>query len=112
MTTPEVQAHVPVALLCGSFTEQLEKAVQLGYADIKLIILHPADLEGADIAAQVSGYGLEIADIAGGVIAMLDRLTLLGYNPKTCAAAEQRLHQLIDFAVATHAPLVTIGGFR
>ena len=54
MTTPEVQAHVPVALLSGSFTERLEKAVQLGYAGVELMVLRPTDLDGADIAAQVS----------------------------------------------------------
>jgi hypothetical protein len=30
------------------------------------MVLRPMDLEGADIAAQVSGYGLEIAAIASG----------------------------------------------
>jgi len=112
LTTPEVQAHVPVALLSGSFTERLEKAVQLGYAGVELMVLRPTDLDGADIAEQVSDCGLEISAIASGAIAMLDRLTLLGCDPATCAGAEQRLYQLIDFAAATRAPLVTIGGFR
>ncbi len=112
ITTPEVQAPVPVALLRGSFTERLAKAVQLGYQGVELMVLHPTDLDGADIAAQVSDCGLEIAAIGSGAVAMLDKLTLLAHDPETGAAAEQRLYQLIDFAVATRAPLVTIGGFR
>jgi sugar phosphate isomerase/epimerase len=112
MTTPEVQAPVPVALLRGSFAERLEKGVQLGYAGVELMALRPADLDGADIAAQVSYCGLEIAAVASGAIAMLDKLTLMARDPETGAAAEQRLYQLIDFAAAARAPLVTIGGFR
>jgi sugar phosphate isomerase/epimerase len=111
-TTPEVQGFVPVALLSGAFTERLERAAQLGYDGVELMVQRPAELDGADIAAQVSYCGLEIAAIASGAIAMLDRLTLLGGDPAACAAAGQRLNQLIDFAAATRAPLVTIGGFR
>jgi sugar phosphate isomerase/epimerase len=111
-TTPEVQAYVPVALLRGSFAERLEKAVQLGYAGVELMALRPADLDGADIAAQVSYCGLEIAAVASGAITMLDKLTLLARAPETGAEAERRLYQLIDFAAAARAPLVTIGGFR
>jgi sugar phosphate isomerase/epimerase len=74
--------------------------------------LRPADLDGAGIAAQVSQSGLEIAAIASGAIALLDRLTLLSRDPAAGAAAEQRLYELIDFAAAVRAPLVTIGGFR
>jgi sugar phosphate isomerase/epimerase len=111
-TTPEVHAPVPVALLSGSFPERLEKAVQLGYAGVELMALRPADLDGADIAAQVSYCGLTIAAIASGAIAILDKLTLLARDRETGAAAEQRLHQLIDLAAAARAPLVTIGGFR
>ena len=40
MTTPEVQAPCPVALLSGSFTERLEKAVQLGYTGIAYNLKH------------------------------------------------------------------------
>jgi sugar phosphate isomerase/epimerase len=111
-TTPEVQGFVPVALLSGTFAERLERAAQLGYDGVELMAQRPAELDGADIAAQVSYCGLEIAAVASGAIAMLDRLTLLGGDPATCAEAELRLYQLIDFAAATRAPLVTIGGFR
>ena len=111
-TTPEVQAPVPVALLDGAFAERLERAAQLGYHGVELMTLRPADLDGADIAAQVSYCRLEIAAVASGAIAFLDRLTLMARDPATRAAAEQRLHQLIDFAAAARAPLVTIGGFR
>ena len=80
-TTPEVQGFVPVALLSGAFTERLERAAQLGYDGVELMVQRPAELDGADIAAQVSYCGLEIAAIASGAIAMLDRLTLLEAIP-------------------------------
>jgi len=111
-TTPEVQAPVPGALLRGAFAERLERAVQLGYDGVELMAQRPAELDGADIAAQVSYCGLEIAAIGSGAIPFLDRLTLLAAEPGLRTAAEQRLHQLIDFAAAARAPLVTIGGFR
>jgi sugar phosphate isomerase/epimerase len=111
-TTPEVQAQVPVALLSGFFAERLERAAQLGYDGVELMTLRPAELDAADIAAQVSYCGLAIAAVASGAIPFQDRLTLLAAHPATRAAAEQRLHQLIDFASAVRAPLVTIGGFR
>lgn len=111
-TTPEVQAPVPVALLSGSFAERLEKAARVGCAGVELMALRPADLDGTDIAAQVSRCGLEIAAIGSGAVALLDRLTLLSCDRAVGAAAEQRLHELIDFAGAARAPLVTIGGFR
>ena len=41
--TPEVQANIPVALLTGSFTQRLEKAVQLGYDGVELMALRPAE---------------------------------------------------------------------
>ena len=112
MTTPEVLAPVPVALLNGSFAERLEKAARVGCDGVDLMALRPADLDGAGIATQVSQYGLEIAAIGTGAVALLDRLTLLSRDPAAGAAAEQRLHELIDFAAAAGAPLVTIGGFR
>ena len=111
-TTPEVQGNIPVALLRGVFAERLERAAQLGYDGVELMAQHPAELDGADIAAQVSYCGLEIAAVASGAIPFLDRLTLLAADPAARAAAEQRLHQLINFAAAARAPLVTIGGFR
>jgi len=111
-STPEVVAPVPVALLSGSFAERLEKAARMGCAGVELMALRPADLDGADIAAQVSHCGLEVAAIGSGAIALLDRLTLLSRDPATGVAAEQRLHELIDFAAAARAPLVTVGGFR
>ena len=80
-TTPEVQAPVPVALLRGAFAERLERAAQLGYDGVELMAQRPAELDGADIAAQVSYCGLEIAAIASGAIPFLDRLTLLAAEP-------------------------------
>jgi sugar phosphate isomerase/epimerase len=111
-TTPEVLTTVHGALSRGSFAERLEKAVQVGCTGVELMALRLADLDGADIAAQVSGCGLEIAAIGSGAVALLDRLTLLSHDRATSAAAERRLYELIDFAAAARVPLVTIGGFR
>lgn len=110
--TPEVQATIPVALLTGSFTQRLEKAVRLGYDGVELMALRPAELDPLALRAQLSWRRLGVAAVASGAIALLERLTLLAADREASRRAEVRLHELITFAAALGAPLVTIGGFR
>ena len=110
--TPEVKAPVPVALFSGSFSERLEKAAHLGYDGVELMVARPDEVDAAAIRAQVAGLGLEIAAIASGAVYMVDKLTLLAADVDVSRHAAARLEELIEFAAATGAPLVTIGGFR
>jgi sugar phosphate isomerase/epimerase len=112
ITTPEVEMAVPVALLAGSFAERLQKAARLGYDGVELMVVRPAELDPDEVGTQVSKLGLEVASIASGAIYMVDKLTLLASDAEVGRRAEGRLHELIEFAAALEAPLVTIGGFR
>jgi len=110
--TPEVNAPVPVALFSGSFSERLEKAAGLCYDGVELMVARPDEVDAAAIRAQVAGLGLEIAAIASGAVYMVDKLTLLATDADVSRRAAARLEELIEFAAATGAPLVTIGAFR
>ena len=110
--TPEVQAPIPVALLTGDFSLRLEKAARLGYDGVELMASRPGELDPAEMHGQLSRCGLQVAAIASGALALLDRLTLLAADRETSRSAEARLDQLIELAAALGAPIVTIGGFR
>jgi len=110
--TPEVTAVVPVALLSGRFQERLEKAARLGYDGVELMVARPHELDAAEIRTAVACQGLEIAAIASGAVYMVDKLTLLATETDVMQRAKARLAELIEFAAAVGAPIVTIGGFR
>ncbi|MGQ9682980.1 MAG: sugar phosphate isomerase/epimerase family protein [Anaerolineae bacterium] len=110
--TPEVRATVPVALLSGSLAERLAKAAGLGYAGVELMVADPAQLDAAELAFMLSQHGLGVAAVGSGAVAFSTGLVLLHADAAVCAQAEARLHDLIRFAAAVGAPLVTIGSFR
>ena len=49
ITTPEVKANVPMALLEGSFEEKLKKAKEYGYQGVELVTNNPSILNAEDI---------------------------------------------------------------
>ncbi|MCS7222200.1 MAG: sugar phosphate isomerase/epimerase family protein [Anaerolineae bacterium] len=110
--TPEVQPIVPVALLSGTFEEKLAKAARLGVDGVELMTCDPAQLDAGAIRAALNQYGLAAAAVGSGAIAFATGLTLLHADPVKAQQAEARLHELISFAAAIGAPLVTIGSFR
>ncbi len=111
-STPEVQLQIPVALLTGTFAERMQKAAQLGYDGVELMIVQPAELNAEEIRAAVLQHGLQVAAVASGGIGFVDKLTLLNADEEVSRRAAARLHDLIDCAAKLNAPLVTIGGFR
>jgi len=110
--TPEVSVTVPVALFSGTFAQRLQKAARSSYAGVELMVARPAELSAGEIADAVACRGLEIAAIASGAVYMVDGLTLMAEDASVSHRAQTRLGDLIDFAAAVHAPLVTVGGFR
>ncbi len=110
--TPEVQPLVPVALLSGTFEEKLAKAARLGVDGVELITCDPARLDADAIRAALDGHGLDVAAVGSGAVALAAGLTLLHADPTKEQLAAARLHDLIAFAAAVRAPLVTIGSFR
>ena len=111
-TTPEVPVPVPVALLSGSFSERLDKAVALGCDGLELMVLDPDQLDASKLIQEIRTRGLEITAIGTGVQFLVDRLTLLAEDAATERRAFRRFEKLADLAVAFGAPVVTIGSFR
>ena len=109
--TPEVSSSSPVSLLSGSFEERLAKAASLGADGLELIPMNPATLDADGIRASLARHGLEAAAI-GTVLLGFTGITLLHADPDVAVQAQARLRDMIGFASATGAPVVTIGGFR
>lgn len=112
VTTPDVTAAPPVALLSGTFEQKLDKARAMGYEGVELMVMDPAQVDPAWLADTVRQAGLEIAALASGAIAFAARLTLLHADAETRTQARRRLQALIHLAAQVGAPLATIGSFR
>ncbi|MHB0879076.1 MAG: sugar phosphate isomerase/epimerase family protein [Anaerolineae bacterium] len=110
--TPEVDRVVPVALLSGTLEGKLDKAVALGADGLELMTSDPARLDAPSIRAQLARRGLAAAAIGSGAAAMAGGLALLAHEAEARVRAASRLGDLIRFAAAVGAPLVTIGSFR
>lgn len=110
--TPEVPGAIPVALLTGSLEEKFAKAARWGANGIEFMSCNPSKLDAGKIKLCLNAYGLEAAAVASGAIPMAMGYTLLHSDPYIASQAATRLHELIDFAAALGAPLVTIGSFR
>ena len=110
--TPEVQPTIPVALLTGTLQEKIEKASKWGADGVELLTTNPKELNPEEILALVRYNGLQVAAIASGGMAFALGFTLLNADASIAAQAKTRLYDLIDFAAALGAPVVTIGSFR
>ncbi len=110
--TPEVQPAVPIALLTGSLQEKIEKAARWGADGVELLTTNPKELNSEEILALMRHNGLQAAAIASGGMAFALGFTLLNADVAIAAQAKRRLYDLIDFAAALDAPVVTIGSFR
>lgn len=110
--TPEIREEAPLALLSGSFDQRLQKAAALGYQGVELLCCHPSLLSPGEIRACLARHGLKPAAVATGFIASYRGLTLVSPDPGIRSRAVSVLKELIVFAAAIGAPVVTIGGFR
>lgn len=109
--TAEVGRPAAVSLLSGSFEERAAKASEWGAAGLELLPVDPAALDPQAVRQVLQRHGLEAAAI-GSVLLGFGGITLLEADAEKARLAEARLHALIDFAAATGAPLVGIGGHR
>lgn len=109
--TPEIDTPGPVALLSGTFEERVRKAASLGVDGVELAPMNPAALDPSSIRELLQRHNLEVAAIASVSLGM-SGLTLLHPDPAVSAQARSRLDDLIRFAAAVGAPLVTVGSFR
>ena len=110
--TSEVEKAVPVALLSGTFEEKVAKARDLGADGVELLTSNPSALDAGHVRACLERNALEAAAVGSGAVAFAAGLRLLDADPDKASRAQARLHELIDFAAAVGAPLVTIGSFR
>jgi 5-keto-L-gluconate epimerase len=110
--TPEVSLALPVALLSGTWSEKLDKAQRLGVDSLELMTADPTQLDASALRSGLAAHGLTVAAIGSGAVAMQAGLHLLHSDPEVAARARLRLNELITFAAAVGAPLVTIGSFR
>jgi 5-keto-L-gluconate epimerase len=110
--TPDVQMTVAIALLSGTWEEKLDKAAALGAQGIEVVTVDPKTLDAAAIRAALLERHLEAAAISTGAIPPAAGLTLLHADAARAAEAQARLRELVDFAVALGAPIVTMGNFR
>jgi sugar phosphate isomerase/epimerase len=110
--TPDGTAPLPVALLSGAWPEKLAKAARLGLDGLELMTADPARADAARLRAGLQAHGLAAVAVGSGAAALQDGLTLLHPDAAAAGRAATRLGELIDFAAAVGAPLVTIGSFR
>jgi 5-keto-L-gluconate epimerase len=110
--TDEAPRQVPVALFSGPLAERARKAAAAGADGLELMPVDPAQLDAAAIRGLLAEHGLAAAAIGSGAIAFSAGLTLLHADPVMAEQARSRLAQLIDFAAAAGAPVVTVGSLR
>ena len=110
--TPEVPGEAPLALFEGDFSARLGKAKECGFQGIELVTCDPAALDGSLILRSLQEHDLQAAAIATGFIASSRGLTLISADPEVRAAAAKLLRELVLFAGAVNAPVVTIGSFH
>jgi sugar phosphate isomerase/epimerase len=110
--TDEVTRAMPVALCTGSFSEKALKAAVLGADGLELMPVDPRALDAAALRGILEQHGLSVPAVGSGAIAYTTGLTLLHCDAGASARAQALLGELIEFAAALGAPLVTIGSFR
>jgi sugar phosphate isomerase/epimerase len=92
--------------------EKVQKAAQLGVDGLELMTADPSRVDARQLRAEMEAHCLLAVAVGSGAAAMQDGLHLLHSDPQVSDHAARRLNELIDFASAVGAPLVTIGSFR
>jgi len=111
-SAPDIDQTIPISLLSGTFIERIKMASNLGYDGIELITNHPELINPSKIVSTIRNNNLEIAALATGGLAFIEKLTLLSSQSEIEKEAFDRLSKLIVFAHSVSAPIVTIGSFR
>jgi len=110
--TPETPDRSPISLLSGTFDEMAAKAADWGADGVELMPLDMTRLNPQEISATLARHRLEACAVGTALFAILGGMTLLDPDAERAARAKDRLFRAIEFASASGAPLLTIGGFR
>ena len=110
--TPETPDRSPISLLSGSFEDMAAKAADWGADGVELMPLDVTRLNPHEISATLARHRLEACAVGTALFAILGGMTLLDPDAEKAARAKDRLFRSIEFASASGAPLLTIGGFR
>ncbi len=110
--TDEVPSTVPVALFSGSLRRARPQGRAAGADGVELMTVDPSPGRGRRAGHALAPTAWRPPPIGSGAIAFATGMTLLHPEPAKAAHAAQRLDDLIDFAAAIGAPIVTIGSFR
>jgi sugar phosphate isomerase/epimerase len=110
--TTEAPDRSPISLLSGSLDEMAAKAAGWGADGVELMPLDVSLLDPTEIAGTFARHNLEICAVGTALFAILGGMTLLDPDAARAARARDHLFQVIGFASAVGAPLLTIGGFR
>jgi sugar phosphate isomerase/epimerase len=101
----------PLALLSGTFEEKVQKAAQLGYRGIELMVRDPAFLDRSVLKAVVAASGLEVPQVVTGELFGADGLCLVTADKELRQRALARTRAVIELAAELGA-MVNIGRLR
>jgi len=107
---PDV-VYGPLALLCGSFEEKIQRAAELGYDGVELMVRDPAKLDWSSIRRAIEAVNLEVPQIVTGEIFGADGLCLVTADEDLYLRTKKRLFDVIDLASYLGA-MVNIGRVR
>jgi sugar phosphate isomerase/epimerase len=110
MCGPDV-AYGPLALLSGTFEEKADKAADLGYDGIELMVRDPAGLDWPSVKTTLEDAGLKVPQVVTGELFGADGLCLVTADENLRRRAEERTRSVIDLAAYLGA-MVNIGRLR
>ena len=110
ISSPDV-THEALALLSGTFEEKLDKAAEMGYDGIELMVRDPAELDWERIKTAIERSGLEVPQIVTGELYGADGLCLVTSDQDLYRRSRDRTHLVIDMAAYLGA-MMNIGRLR
>ncbi|MBW7882645.1 MAG: sugar phosphate isomerase/epimerase [Caldilineaceae bacterium] len=108
---PDV-AYGPLALLSGTFEEKVQKARDLGYDGVELMVRDPAELDWSHVKQTLAQAGLEAPQIVTGELFGVDGLCLITPDDDLYQRAVERTQAVIKLAAFLDCAIVNVGRLR
>lgn len=103
--------RAPFALWTGSFEERVQKAKEMGYEGLELVIRDPEVLDLKHIEKVLRENDLKAPQLVTGEINIADGLRLVTPSAGDFQAAQSRIRSVIEMAALLNS-YVNIGSFR